>query len=182
MMHFSYIDCGQALCKTSPQSKDMANSPHRSSELVYDSNISRSVFLPRKSIFLDFRLAPTCCLSICHHLLFLPYFLPANPRAATFLVSRLFSVPRCFLAKSKQNFSKIFFFLAIRLSFFSAYPFPISRTCLPCSALPALASKEIVIFETVFPKITQPFPLLVHFSPHFSASFCTRVVCLRFVG
>lgn len=104
----------------------MANSPHRSSELVYDSNISRSVFLPRKSIFLDFRLAPTCCLSICHHLLFLPYFLPANPRAATFLVSRFFSVSRCFLAKFEQNFSKIFFRSIYPTIFFRLIPFLVS--------------------------------------------------------
>ena len=181
-MHFFYIDCGQALCKTSPQSKDMANSPHRSSELVYDSNISRSVFLPRKSIFLDFRLAPTCCLSICHHLLFLPYFLPANPRAATFLVSRFFSVSRCFLAKFEQNFSKIFFRSIYPTIFFSTYSFSGFWLAELAPLSPALASKEITIFETVLPKIAHPFLLPVYFSPRFPTSFCTRVVCLRFVG
>jgi len=120
------------------------------------------------------------------------------PSAITFCFFHIFSLqiqePRHSLCRgsflsldvSLQNSSKIsqkyFSVPSIRPSFFSAYPFPISRTCLPCSALPALASKEITIFETVLPKIAHPFPLLVHFSPRFPTSFCTRVVCLRFVG
>lgn len=160
----------------------MANSPHRSSELVYDSNISRSVFLPRKSIFLDFRLAPTCCLSICHHLLFLPYFLPANPRAATFLVSRFFSVSRCFLAKFEQNFSKIFFRSIYPTIFFSTYSFSgfwLAELAPPFRPSPARKSR----FSRRFcQKLHILFLCWYIFLPLFHDLFARGVVCLRLVG
>ena len=119
------------------------------------------------------------------------------PSAITFCFFHIFSLqiqePRHSLCRgsflsldvSLQNSSKIsqkyFSVPSIRPSFFDLFLFwfLVGRTC-PLS--PALASKEITIFETVLPKIAHPFLLPVHFSPRFPTSFCTRVVCLRFVG
>lgn len=120
------------------------------------------------------------------------------PSAITFCFFHIFSLqiqePRHSLCRgsflsldvSLQNSSKIsqkyFSVPSIRPSFFRLIPFLVSGWPNLPPLSPALASKEITIFETVLPKITQPFPLLVHFSPRFPTSFCTRVVCLRFVG